>query len=179
MQEEGSGEHGHGVGVVQEKRVRTHIPHIARKVQNNRNGAQGAKNPSDSKRVPDGLAQPVLPRDLEIDDGGRLISPHLHCVHDELRAGQGSAPVGVGDYPGAAIVDVAVDRFQHCRGVGQADLVNIEKRILESLKGRGEHAVPQDVPCENGAACPEEGYLIHDGYARPARCCFSAASSYG
>ena len=143
-----AGEHGHGIGVVEEISPGADLLHISGKALQNRNGAQGAHDAPDSKSVGDSLFQTVLLGNLKIGDGAGVVSSHLNGVYNKGCTGKGRFAVfhaQIGADLSPFLVHVFVDGGKYDIGFLQTFLVNIIQRNL-SLPQRGStHAVPQDI----------------------------------
>ena len=162
----GGGEHGHGVGVVEEPGVRADLLHVMGKVQHDRDGPQRAEDAADAQGVGDGLAQAVLLGHFEVRDGAGVVEPDLDGVDHVVGAAQGVLPVlhaEVGLDPGL-VAAVAVEVFQHEAGVLQALGVDVVQGDGALGQGRGHHGVSQDVLGEHGAARPHKGDLRHSAF---------------
>ena len=157
------GEHGHGVGVIQEQGVGAHLLHIPGEVVHHRDGAQGPHNAPDAQGVGDGLAQAVLFGHLKVDDGAGVVQPHLDGVHHEIRPPQGVLPVlhpqVGGDFRVAphGLVHGADD----LRALRQPGAVNVVQGEFRLPQYRAAQAVPQHVPGKDGAARPHKSDLFH------------------
>ena len=75
-----AGQHGHGVGVVEEPRVRAHLSHIVGKILHHGNGAQSAEDAANAQRIGDGLAQAVLLGHFKVRYRAGLVQTHLNGV---------------------------------------------------------------------------------------------------
>ncbi|MNC38734.1 hypothetical protein D3C75_873580 [compost metagenome] len=97
------GEHCHGIGVVQEPRIRTNLLHIRGKIHHHRDGAQIAEDPPDAQRIGNGLAQPVFLGHLEIRHRTRLIAAYLNGIDHILGSAESLLPVGIRFHTAAAV----------------------------------------------------------------------------
>ncbi len=77
-----AGEHGHRIGVIDEKSVGAELLHVFGKTFQHRNGPQGTENAADSQRICNGLAQPILFGNLKVGNGTGIIAAHLNGVAD-------------------------------------------------------------------------------------------------
>ncbi len=152
------GQHGHGIGVVHEKGVRTTGFHVPRHLQHHRGGAEGAHDPADAKGIADRLPQPVPLRNLEVDHGGRLVAADLDHVDDVVGSIQGAPPVcrrldhwGRSGCLGNAMDHLLRDFKPLTVNVHQGD------GCLVQL-GKGEQ-ITQQRPCEDGAPGTDKGDL--------------------
>ncbi len=84
-----AGEHGHGVGVIEEPGVRAHLFHVPGKVCHDRDGAQGPHDAANAQGVADSLAQAVLFGHLKVDDGAGVVQANLDGVYHKVRPAQG------------------------------------------------------------------------------------------
>ena len=150
-----AGEHGHGVGVVQEQGVGADRFHVFGKIPQHGDGAQRTHDAADSQGVADGLAQTVFLGNLEIRHRAGLVQAHLDGVHHEVGAPEGlpavlHAQISLDD--GAVLVGIFVDcaeddlRFLQALGV---DVIQCDLALAQS--GRA-HAVPQYIPGKHRAA---------------------------
>ena len=159
-----AGEHGHGVGVVEEQRVGADLFHIPGKVLQHGDGPQGPHNAANAQGVGDGLAQAVLLGDFKVDDGAGLVEAHLDGVHHKLGVPQGllavlHSQIGLDDGP--ALVDVLVDGGQNAEALVQAGAVDIVQGDLAFLQGGSAHHVAQHIAGEHGAAGAHKGDFQH------------------
>ena len=172
------GEHGHGIGVVQEQGVRADLLHVPGKVRHDGNGAQGAHDAADAQGVADGLAQAVLLGHLKVDDGAGVVQAHLNGVDDEVRAPQGVL---------AVLHPQVGTRFCHSRPLVwlhglQDGLALLEALPVDVVQGEGAvpqlghaHAVADDVAGKDGAARAHKGNLHRKGTSSA---CFFVISNY-
>jgi len=84
--------HGHGVGVVEQPRVRADLRHVRGDAGEHRKGPQPPEDSADADGVADGLVQAVAGRDVEIAHGG-VVHPHLDHIDDVVGAVQCTASV--------------------------------------------------------------------------------------
>ena len=160
----GAGQHGHGIGVVQEPGVRADGLHVLGEIQHDGNGAQGTEDSADAQGVRDGLAKAVLLGYLEVDDRGGLVAAHLDGVDHEIRALQRRLAILNAKVAGdlrAAFVEILVQVVQNRLGFLETLAVNVIQGDLDVLQGLAAHAVAQDVAAENGASSTHEGYFGH------------------
>ena len=143
-----AGQHGHGVGVVQEPGVGADSLHILGKIGQHGDGTQGAEDTADAQGIGDGLTQTVLLGDLKIGDGAGIVAAHLNGVDHKIGTAQSIAAVSnaqiLADL-GTTLVDVLIENGDHGVGLFQALLVNIVQSDLKVAQGRGEHRVTQNV----------------------------------
>ena len=171
------GEHGHGVGVVQEQGVRANLLHVPGKVRHDGNGAQGAHDAPDAQGVADGLAQAVLLGHLKVDDGAGVVQAHLNGVDDEVRPPQGVLAVF---HPQVAL-DFAIAALGLAHGL-QDGLALLEPLPVDVVQGKGAvpqlghaHAVANDVAGKDGTARAHKGNLHRKGTSSA---CFFVISNY-
>ena len=125
-----TGQHGHGVGVVQEQSVGAPALHVVGVAFHHRDGAQGAENAADAQGVGDGLAQAVLFGDLKVRDGAGLVPAHLDGVDHEIRPFESGFPVqGPGDvgFSVGGGIDVAEDLVRFFQSLG----INVKEADVE------------------------------------------------
>ena len=158
------GEHGHGVGVVQEQGVRANLLHVPGEVRHDGNGAQGAHDAPDAQGVADGLAQAVLLGDFKVDDGAGLVEAHLDGVYHKLGAPQGLLAVlhaQIGFQHSPALVDILVDGGQNAVALVQPLAVNVIQGNLAFPQGGGAHHVAQHVAGKHRAAGAHKSNFQH------------------
>ena len=156
-------EHSHGVGIVQEQRVRAYFPHVSGKIVHHGDGAQGAHDAADAQRIADGLAKAVLLGHFKVDNGAGIVQTHLNGVDHETGAAQGFLAVlhaqMLGDAGMAALGLVhGGDDFKALFQPGRVDVIQGVFPILQRVRA---HAVAQHVAHEDRAASAHKGDLIH------------------
>ena len=84
-----TGQHSHGIGVVQKQCIGTYLFHVTGEISHNRNGTQGAHNTADTQGIADGLAQTVFLRHFKVDNGTGVVQTNLNGVNYEVSTAQG------------------------------------------------------------------------------------------
>ena len=158
-----AGEHGHRVGVVEEKGIRADFLHIPGEVVHDGNGAQGTHDTANPQGIADGLAQTVLLGYLEVDDGAGVIEAHLDGVDYESGPPEGFLPIFNsqigGDLPVSALGPV--HGGDDLKALLQADGIDVVQSEFPVPEGLGTHAVSQHIADKHGAARAHKSDLIH------------------
>ena len=163
-----AGEHGHGVGVVEEQRVGADLFHIPGKVLQHGDGPQGPHNAANAQGVGNGLAQAVLLGDFKVDDSAGLVETHLDGVHHKLGAPQGLLAVfyaQIGFQHSPALVDILVDGGQNAVALVQPLAVNVIQGNFAFPQGGGAHHVAQHVAGKHRAAGAHKSNFQHFLYS--------------
>ena len=147
-------EHRHGVGVVQEKRVRTYFLHIPGKVLHDRNRAQRPHDAADAQGIADGLPQTVFFRHFKVDDCAWIIEANLNGVNHKVRVPKRF--LSVFDTQPAfnfAVVTLGVAHgFQDGFALFQARPVNIVKGKRAIPQRFCTQTIPDNIPGKNGTS---------------------------
>ena len=83
-----TGQHSHGIGVVQEQCIGTYLFHVAGKISHNRNGTQGTHDTADTQGIADGLAQAVFLGHFKVDNGTGVVQTNLNGVNNKVGTAQ-------------------------------------------------------------------------------------------
>ena len=168
-----AGEHRHRVRVVEEPRVGADRLDVAGEVLEHRYRAQGAHDAADAERVGDRLAQAVLLRDLEVDDGAGLVEADLDRVDDKVCAAQRLPAVfnaAVGLERGPVLVCVVVDGAEDDVGLLKAFRVDVVKCDFAFAERGRAHAVAEHIARKDRAAGAHKGDFWHsDSILSPKR----------
>ena len=159
----GAGQHGHGVRVVQEPRVRADLLHVMGKVHHHGNGAQSTENAADAQRIGDGLPQTVLLRHLKIRYGAGLVQAHLDGVHHIIRTAKRRLAVFYAAvfFDIGFVAKVVVDGSEHEIAFFQPLRVNVVERNGAFSQRRRYHAVTQNIFGKNGRTGTHESNFRH------------------
>ncbi len=150
-----AGQHGHGVGVVEEQGVGAPALHVVGVGLHHRDSAQRPENSSDSQRIGDGLPQAVLFGHFKIGDGAGIVKPHLNGVDHEIRSPESRLPIqGLGDMglPVGSLVNVAENLIRFIQPLW----VNIKKTDVKFPQFRSQNTVSYDVSGKNRASCTDK-----------------------
>ena len=161
-----AGKHGHGIGIIEEPRVRADLFHVLREIEQDRDGSQRAENAADAEGVGDGLAQTVFFRNFEVGDGAGIIAADLNGVHDVICAAQGflallHAQICLNLRLGAVVL---IDDVQHQLALIEAGRIDIIQRDGGFGQRRGHHAVAQHVLGKYGGTGAHKGNFRHNGF---------------
>ena len=158
-----AGQHGHGVGVIQKPCIGADGGHIIRKILQNRNRAQRAKNTANAQRVANRLAKAIFFRHFKIRYRTRLVQPHLNGVYHIRRAAKRIPAVFVAKIRGnhRMTAHVVVQRRQHPAAVFQPRRINIIQGKFAVFKHRREHAVAHHVLDENTGSRAHKDNFSH------------------
>ena len=155
------GEHGHGVGVVDEQCIGTNLLHILGKVQHHRDCPQCPENTADAIGIADSLPQAVLFGNLEVCHGAGLVAAHLNGIDHIFGSTQCLFAVGIFNNLRPTCVGVAVDGGEHHVRLFQALGINVKQRVFVFPETVGLQTVAEHILGENTAACAQECYLVH------------------
>ena len=153
--------HGQRVGEVQEPCIGGVVRHRVGDVEHGRDGAQGAGNPANTVSVGNGLADPELLRDVEVDER-RVLAPHLDGVDDVVAPAHARrAVLGCDDRDlPACSRRQALNRSP---GPLEAVGVNIDQADLGVSSDLLLQEVANQRACENEAPGTNNGDLGHGG----------------
>ena len=159
----GPGEHGHGVGVVQEPGVGADLLHVMGEVHHHRDGAQRPEDAADAQGVGDSLAQAVLFRHLKVGDGAGLVQAHLDGVDHVIGPAQGGFAVlhAAVFLDAGAVAQVVVDGGEHQVAFLQPLGINVVQGDGALRQRGGYHAVPQHILGKHRGTGAHEGNLRH------------------
>jgi hypothetical protein len=129
-------------------------------------GAQPAHDAADAQRVGDGLAQAVLPGDLEVDHRARPVATDLKHRDSIVSTGQGGAAVQ-GSLDHRLDTQPGRQPLSHCQRAAQP--LGID--IVQADGGIGQFRIAQDVAQqvlgEDRAAGADAGDFGHGGAVAP------------
>ena len=160
-----AGQHGHGVGVVEQPCVGADLFHILGKIRHDGNSTQSAEDTADAQGVGDGLTQTVFLGDLKVDDGAGLVATHLDGVDHKLGATERLLAVlhtqvsldgslAAGNHLALLFNDDA--RFLQPLGI---DVVEGELSVTEAFR---HHGVAKHVANKNGTTRTHKGNFHRD-----------------
>ncbi len=157
-----AGEHGHGVGVIEEPRVGAYLLHVLRKIAKHRYGAQSAEDTAYSAGVRNSLAQTVFFRYFKIGYRAGVIKSDLNGVHNKIRAAQSILAVlnteKFSDFC-TVFVDVPVESRNHYVGLIKPLGVYVVECYFAFAQSLGQHYITEHVFGEHGASCAHKCYL--------------------
>ena len=162
----GAGQHGHGIGIVEEPGIRAYVLHVARKVHHHRDGAQCAKDTPDAQRIGNGLPQPVLFGYFKVRDGAGVIKAHLNGVDCIVGTAQGGAAVfnaAIG-FDAGFVAQIVVQGGQHEVAFLQPlgiDVIQCDDAVRQR---RGKHAVTEYVFGKYGGTGSQKCDFGHEGH---------------
>ena len=158
-----AGQHGHGVGVVEEEAVGGDFFHVPGEITHHGDGPQRPEYAAYAQGVGDGLLKAELLGDLEVRDGAGLVAAHLYGVNYEVRALKGGLAVfrtQIGFDPGG-IAKPLVYGFEHELALFQTLGVHVVQRDVGVGEGGCEQAVTQHVFGEHGGTRAHECDFRH------------------
>ncbi len=123
------GQHRHRVTVIEQVCVGGHLGQVFADLGHHWDRAQSAEDSADADGVRDGLADPILCRDVEVR-AGRAVSADLDLVHHVVRAFDGRQPVDARDDIGAGAT-LATDPLGQRIGVPEPLGVDVVQRQLK------------------------------------------------
>ena len=158
-----AGQHGHGIGIVEEQRVRANRSHIIGKILHHGDGAQSTEDTADAQRIADGLAQAVLLGHFKVRYRAGLVQAHLNGVNHIGCAAQRftavfHAQIG-GDHRMAA--HIAVERRQHPAAIVQTNGIDIIQGKFAVLQHGRQHAVAHYIFDKNTGARSHKDDFSH------------------
>ena len=159
-----AGEDRHGVGVVEEESLGADLSHILCEIVENGDGAESAENAADAEGVGDGLTESVLLRDLEVDDGARVVTADLDGVNYEGSIAESILAFSNAEVlldSSAVFVDILVEGADHYVGLFKSFGVDIVKSDFGIPKGGSHHNVAEHVLGKNSTARAHKCDLDH------------------
>jgi hypothetical protein len=153
--------HRHRVGVVEQPGVRAQLTDVRGDARQHREGTQRAEDAADADGVRDGLAQPVLRRDLEVAHG-RRVHPDLDRVDHEVGAVEHRPPVQAGGHHrirAELLRDPPGDRLRRLQPF-RVDVVQGQRHAFELVERKD---VGEQFAGEDHAAGTEESDHSHGG----------------
>jgi len=154
------GKHRHGIGVVQQQRIRAHPLHHPGKLLHHRDCSQRPHHPPDSDGIGNSLSQTVLLGNLKVNDGRRVVAANLNGIDHEGGTPQGglklSKPV-IDHYSGSPFIDGIVDGLKNHLRLLQPLCIDIVERHLCIPQSFGSHAITQHIACKHCASSSQKG----------------------
>ena len=154
--------HTHGIGVIDEQRIRAKRFHIAGDVNQDGYRAQRAHDAADAQGIGNGLTQAVFFGDLEVNDRRGFVAANLNHADDIVGAGQCSAAIG-GDFDSRIDPKCLDDMLRHLLRLFQTSRIDIHQTDGGVRQFRITPDIAHQVFGKNGAAGADE---CHFGHAR-------------
>ena len=162
------GHHRHRVRVVEQEPVGATLDHLVGHLDHDGDRAEAAHDPADADRVADRLAQPVLPRHVEVGPR-RRVAADLDLVDQVVGAVERRCPRLVGRHvvPGVRSLDELPCREERVRETLVVDVVEGDLERSVQLVVRAQ--VREDAPRELDAARADDRDLRHGRESRTHR----------